>query len=140
MWDHLPLEALQPSPPICGDECLMSIRYANVVHAQRKAYVETRLAELAVEDPTHYFADEWNALYDAAIDLHADPARLLRDVPAEVRDYTRFDHDGKIWPPLLSTSVRDEPIRDDGEPRGVRWTERVSGHQKREQGDNVGGP
>jgi hypothetical protein len=45
-------------------------RYANIIHAQRKVYVDKRLAELAIEDPEHYYRGEWDALYDAAIDLH----------------------------------------------------------------------
>jgi hypothetical protein len=48
-------------------------RYANIIHAQRKTYVDKRLAELAIEDPEHYYAGEWNALYDAKIELHTNP-------------------------------------------------------------------
>jgi hypothetical protein len=69
MWDHLPLDALQPDP-VC-EECMG--RYANIIHAQRKTYVDKRLAELALEDPEHYYAGEWDALYDAKIELHTQP-------------------------------------------------------------------
>lgn len=69
MWDHLPVAELQPDP-VC-EECMG--RYGNIIHAQRKAFVESRLAELAVEDPEHYFDGEWDALYDAMIDLHTRP-------------------------------------------------------------------
>jgi hypothetical protein len=48
-------------------------RYANIIHAQRKTYVDKRLAELALEDPEHYFDGEWDALYDAKIELHTQP-------------------------------------------------------------------
>jgi hypothetical protein len=63
LWDHLPVAELQTCEPCMG-------RYANIIHAQRKVYVRTRLAELAIEDPEHYYRGEWDALYDAAIDLH----------------------------------------------------------------------
>jgi hypothetical protein len=39
-------------------------RYANIIHAQRKTYVDKRLAELALEDPEHYYAK---------IELHTQP-------------------------------------------------------------------
>jgi hypothetical protein len=67
MWNHLPASALQPDP-VCA-ECMGRYANLNLIPAQRKAYVDRRLAELAVEDPDRYYADEWNALYDAKIDL-----------------------------------------------------------------------
>jgi hypothetical protein len=56
----------------CDGDCMMATRYANIIHAQRKAYVDKRLLELSKEDPHRYFADEWAALYDAKLSLCVD--------------------------------------------------------------------